>query len=295
MKLDHIGRIRGNIQINTKIKATNILDGSYKSIFKGKSLNFEELREYNIGDSVKDIDWRASARSTNLLVREYVAEKKHNVMFVLDGKYSMNANCSDKDLKRDVAIDVAGTLAYLAYKNGDYVGSIYMYHDNPVFFPAKQSLFNIENFLTYYDENMKSATIKDKYVNSINDSLKYVTDYFSKKSVFFIITDLAGLEEIDDHLIKTLALKNDVMIVNIGDVSLFEKKSYDLDKKKYFSQMFLNNTKLLRLEQEEKSHIYEELVNRFTKYKITTITVNSSEEIISKIIELLEKHRNIGM
>ena len=295
MKLDHIGRIRGNIQINTKIKSANILDGSYRSIFKGKSLNFEELREYNIGDSVKDIDWRASARSTNLLVREYVAEKKHNVMFILDGKYSMNANCSDKDLKRDVAIDTAGTLAYLAYKNGDYVGSVYMYHDNPVFFPVKQSLFNIENFLTYYEENMKSVKMKDKYVNSINDSLKYVTDYFSKKSVFFIITDLAGLEEIDDHLIRALSLRNDVMIVNIGDVSLFDKKSYDLDKRKYFSQMFLKNTKLLRLEQEEKNRIYESLVNRFTKYKITTVTINNRDDVVPKIIELLEKHRNIDM
>ena len=57
MRLDHIGRIRGNISINTKIKSANILDGAYRSVHKGKSLNFEELREYNIGDSVKDIDW----------------------------------------------------------------------------------------------------------------------------------------------------------------------------------------------------------------------------------------------
>ena len=101
--------------------------------------------------------------------------------------------------------------------------------------------------------------------------------------------------EIDDNLIKTLALRNDVMIVNIGDVSLFDKKSYDLDKQKYFSQMFLKNTKLLRLEQEEKSRIYEYLVNRFTKYKITTVTINNRDDVVPKIIELLEKHRNIDM
>ena len=59
--------------------------------------------------------------------------------------------------------------------------------------------------------------------------------------------------------------------------------------------MFLKNTKLLRLEQEEKSRIYESLVNRFTKYKITTVTINSREDVIPKIIELLEKHRDIDM
>ena len=86
MRMDHIGRIKGNISISTNVKTANILDGAYKSIFKGKSLNFEELREYNLGDSVKDIDWRASARSMNILVREYVAEKKHNIWYYVNNE-----------------------------------------------------------------------------------------------------------------------------------------------------------------------------------------------------------------
>ena len=134
MKLEHLEQIKGNISLGTKLKSSNILDGAYKSIFKGKSLNFEELREYNVGDNVKDIDWRASARSMNILVREHIAEKKHNILFILDSKFEMSANANKKELKKDILINACGTIAYLAYKNGDYVGSIYMQDDKPKFF-----------------------------------------------------------------------------------------------------------------------------------------------------------------
>ena len=292
MRMDHIGHIKGNISIRTNVKTANILDGAYKSIFKGKSLNFEELREYNLGDSVKDIDWRASARSMNILVREYVAEKKHNIMFIMDSKYAMNANSNKDDLKRDVLIDTVGTIAYLAYKNGDYVGAIYMKDDSPVFFPFKQNLYNIENFLTFYEEDMKNQKIKGKIKNNLNDSLLYITDYISKRSVTFILTDISGLESLDEEKLKTLSYRNDVMIIVIEDVNLFENKSYDLDKRKYFSKMFLKNKKLARIENEEKNKVFEKYSNIFTKYKVTTTSIKTRDEVIPKIIELLERQKD---
>ena len=292
MKMDHINRIKGNIALSTTLKATNILDGAYRSIFKGKSLNFEELREYNLGDSVKDIDWRASARSMNLLVKEHIADKKHNVMFVLDSKYAMNANATIDDLKRDILIETIGTISYLAYKNGDYVGAIYMLNDSPKYFPFKQTLYSIENILTYYDEDLKKQKIKQKYKNSINSSLLYITNYVNKRSMTFIVTDLAGLEEIDEEKIKTIAYRNDIMMIIIDDIGLFNTKSYDVDKRKYFSAMFLKNKKLARIESEEKEKIFNELINKYNKYKITIVRINNKAEIISKIIELLERHRD---
>jgi len=292
MKMDHINRIKGNIALSTTLKATNILDGAYRSIFKGKSLNFEELREYNLGDSVKDIDWRASARSMNLLVKEHIADKKHNVMFVLDSKYAMNANATIDDLKRDILIETVGTISYLAYKNGDYVGAIYMLNDSPKYFPFKQTLYSIENILTYYDEDLKKQKIKQKYKNSINSSLLYITNYVNKRSMTFIVTDLAGLEEIDEEKIKTIAYRNDIMMIIIDDIGLFNTKSYDVDKRKYFSAMFLKNKKLARIESEEKEKIFNELINKYNKYKITIVRINNKDEIISKIIELLERHRD---
>ena len=81
MNLNYINKIKGNIHISSNNKTANMLDGTYKSIYKGKSLNFDDLREYVPGDNVKDIDWKASARSNNILIKQYIAERKHNILF----------------------------------------------------------------------------------------------------------------------------------------------------------------------------------------------------------------------
>ena len=293
MKLEHVTQIRGNVSLSSKVKSTNILDGAYQSIFKGKSLNFQELREYNLGDNIKDIDWRASARSMNILVREYIAEKKHNILFILDSKYAMNANSNSNDLKRDIACDVSGTLAYLAYKNGDYTGAIYVKDDVPKLFSLKQTLYNIENFLTFYEEDLKNQNSKKKFNNSINDSLQYTISFLNKRAIIFIITDIVGLEEMDKDKLKTLSYRNDIMVINISDVNLYDTKSYDVEKRKYFSGMFLNNKKLAEIDRVEKEKVYNEVVNKLKKYKIVTVTISSRDEVIPKIIELLGAHSNI--
>ena len=295
MKLKHIAEIKGKVSLTSKVKSTNILDGAYRSIFKGKSLNFEELREYNIGDNIKDIDWRASARSMNILVRQHIAEKKHNVLFILDSKFDMNANANPKDVKRDICINVTGTLAYLANRNGDYTAAIYMSKDNPKFFQLEQSLFHIENYLTFYEEDLKNQRIKKrrKEKNSINDSIKYIVNYMSKKSIIFIICDLLSFEEMDEELIKSLSYHNDIMMIIIKDISLYNSKSFDVDNRRYFAPMISKSRHLAKIDQEEKEKVYEELSEKYKKYCITTISIESEQEVIPKIIELLKEHNDL--
>ncbi len=295
MKLEHISKIKGNVSLSSKVKSANILDGAYRSIFKGKSLNFEELREYNIGDNIKDIDWRASARSMNILVRQHVAEKKHNILFILDSKYDMNANANLNDTKRDICINVAGTLAYLANRNGDYTGAIYMSKDNPKFFPLKQSLFHIENFLTFYEEDLKNQKIKKrrKEKNSINESIQYIINYMNRKSIIFIISDLLSIEQMDENLIKMLSYQNDVMIINIKDISLFNSKSFDVDNRRYFAPMISKSRILAKIDTEAKETVFEEVAEKLKKYCITMVSIEKDEEVIPKIIELLKAHNDL--
>ena len=75
MKLNYVNKIKANISIYSSKKSTNLLDGTYKSIYRGKSMNFENLREYVMNDDIKDIDWKASARSGTLYVKQFIAEK----------------------------------------------------------------------------------------------------------------------------------------------------------------------------------------------------------------------------
>ena len=292
MRKTYLTNAKLNVDIFAKSKAVNTLDGTYQSIYKGKSQNFDELREYNVGDNVRDIDWRASARSMNILVKDYIAEKKHNVFFIIDGKYQMYANANFEELKTDIAIDTAATLSYVAYKNGDFVGAIYTTNGDIVFHPFKQNLFNIEHILKSYDEAMEK-NFKKKDDTSLNKSLLYATNFIKRRMILFIITDIVGLEDIDDDLLKTLSFRNDVMVINIKDIDLFEKKSYDLEKKRYFASMLLHKKKLADLEKAEKDKVFHECENKLMRNKVAMVTIEKNEEIAPKIIELLEKNRNM--
>lgn len=292
MRKTYLTTAKLNVDLFAKSKASSILDGTYQSIYKGKSQNFDELREYNISDNVRDIDWRASARSNNILVKDYVAEKKHNVFFIIDGKYQMYANANYEELKSDIAIDTVATISYVAYKNGDYIGAIYTTNNDIVFHPFKQNLFNIEYILKSYDESIEK-NFKKKDETSLNKSLLYATNFIKKRMILFIITDIVGLEDIDDDLLKTLSFRNDVMVINIKDIDLFEKKSYDLEKKRYFASMLLHKKKLVNLEKEEKEKVFNKCEEKLMRNKVSMVTIEKNEEIAPKIIELLEKNRNI--
>lgn len=292
MKTSHINKIKGNISIASKKKTNNILDGSYRAIHKGKSQNFDELREYNIGDNVKDIDWKASARSNSVLVKQFIAEKKHNVLFILDNKLSMNAHAKDKKtLKRDLLLDTAGTIAYLSYRNGDYTGSVFTIQDKVEYFPFKQNLYNIENYLTSYEEKLAKVEDNSSEESGLNTSLNFILNTINKNMIIFILTDLAGLEKINMEIIKTLSFRNDIMIINIEDANLYDVNSYDFDKNKYFSAIFLKNKKLLEIENDQKQRIYNACDKELIKYRISLISIGGEEEIIPKIIELLERHK----
>ena len=186
MILDYITKIKANIAIHTNIKATSILDGSYKSVFMGKSLNFEDLREYIPGDNIRDIDWKASSRSRMLLVKRYIAEKKHNILLVFDSGIKMTAETDKGETKKDVAIYTAGTLSYLAYSNGDFVGSLYNVDGKMRFFPLRNRLYDIEHFLAQYDKDVQKSQKSD-----LNKTLEYLLKNFRRKKTAIRI----GLKE----------------------------------------------------------------------------------------------------
>jgi len=159
MNLKYINQVKANISIYSNKKSSNILDGSYKSVYRGKSMNFENLREYVINDDVKDIDWKASARSANLLVKQFNAEKKHNILIVMDTGIKMDGDTNISDSKKDVALYSAGTIGYLAIKNGDYVGMLYNQQDRITYKPFRYNLYNLEQYLTDFD---KYATVENQ-------------------------------------------------------------------------------------------------------------------------------------
>ena len=290
MNLKYINKIKANISIFSNRKTYNILDGTYKSVYRGKSMNFENLREYVINDDIKDIDWKSSTRNNTLLVKQYIAEKKHNILFVMDTGLKMNGQTESKDLKKDIALYTAGTIGYLAIKNNDYIGMIYNQNDNITFKKFKYNLYNLEEYLTEYDKN---AFINNN--EGIEKTLHFITRNIKKRMIIFIITDLKGMNSIDDKTLKELSMQNDVLLININDAYMFGDNIFDLDSNEYLPTMLLKDKKLNKMERETKEQIYNSNKERLRKNQICLVTISNLTEINSKIIELLESHKYVNI
>lgn len=286
MIMDYITKIKANISIYSNKKTGNILDGSYKSIYKGRSMNFEDLREYVVGDNIKDIDWKASARSGNLLVRQFVAEKKHNIMIVMDTGKKMLADTKHNELKKDVAIMSAGTIAYLANKNSDYVGSIYNKQDMITYYPFKQGLNNIEKILANYERD-----IEESEDSNIEKSLDYIIKHIKRRMIIFVITDIDGVKCVQKSTLKRLTTMHDVLFVNVTDADITGGMAFDVENEVYIPKLIFKDNKLKKLEDELKTLIYQNSEDNLRKYGITMVSLSNNKEIPSKIIELLERHK----
>ena len=285
MKMKYITKVKVNLSIYTNKKTSNILEGSYNSIYKGKSMNFEDLREYVIGDNIKDIDWKASARSNKILIKQYIAEKKHNILFILDTGKKMLADTKELESKKEVALMTTGTIAYLVNKHGDSVSAIYKGKENIRFFPFQTGLYNIERILNCYDKEIDSE-------NSIETLVDYAIKNIKRKMIIFIITDINGMIKLTEQTLKKVSLKHDLMIVNISDALMTGNNAFDIEQEEYIPDYILEDEKLKDIEIEIKNKVYDNVKEKLKKYNIITTTINKQEDIVKDVYKLLERRKN---
>jgi len=286
MMLKYVTKIKAKVNIYTRKKTSNLFDGSYKSIYQGNGLDFENLREYIPGDSIRDIDWKASSRGGKILVKRYVAEKKHNIMLVFDTGKKMCAHTGNMEIKKDIALDVGGMLGYLAGKNGDNIGALYNRNGLIQFYQLRTGLYNVERILSAYDKEEFSG-----YEGNLEKSLDYIIKNIKRKMIVFVITDVAGIHKISENTLKRLTCQHDVLFISIGDANLTDGKSFDMDGDSYVPDYISGNKKLMQLEADAKKNISEENESKLLQYRIVSVEVNSEEESADKVIELLGGHR----
>ena len=284
--MNYITKIKAKISIYAGKKTSNLLDGSYRSIYVGNGLDFENLREYVPGDNIRDIDWKASSRSGNVLVKRYIAEKKHNIMLVFDTGKKMCADTNSLELKKDVALNAGGILGYLAAKNGDNVGALYNRNGMLQFHQLKTGLYNVEQILTSYDREDFSG-----YNSDLEKSLLYILKNIRRRMILFIISDMAGIKSVSESILKKLTCQHEVLFLSLSDADFTIGTSYDVQKNAYIPDFISNNKKLHKLEQDTKKTILEENKRKLLKYKVVCTQIDGEADMIDKIIEMLGRYK----
>lgn len=290
MRMRYISMIQANMKryqtIHTRKATDRVLDGSYKSIFKGKSLNFDELREYVPGDDIRDMDWKASARSQKLLVRQYIAEKKHNVMLVMDTNARMLGDSEGLEEKNLLAILSAGTLAYFVNRNGDYVSATFATEQSIRHFPLKTGLGNIEMILEHYHKAVTATNHSD-----FNVPLDYIVHNIKRKMVVILVTDLQGIDSISEANLRRLVVAHDVLMLNISDADMDGGQVHDLSKNRAFVSFFAQDKKLAEKLKQKKTELSKRCMEKLKKYGIPCATIDYKDELDREIIDLLNTHK----
>ncbi len=190
-----------------------LLAGSYKSVFKGKGLEFVGFREYVPSDDAMLIDWKASLRANKQMVRVLEEERDLSVFFLLDVSDSMLFSSHNK-LKCEYAAELVGTLSYAMSQVGDSVG-IGLFNDNLV--KIVQPSLGRSQFYKIVSILGEPGNYGGKY--DINWALKYILSlsFLRKDSIIFIVSDLIGMQPGGEESIKVAGLKYDLNLVVVRD------------------------------------------------------------------------------
>ena len=198
------------IEIKTKGLSQNIFAGEYHSAFKGRGMTFSEVREYQYGDDIRDIDWNVTARHNRPYIKVYEEERELTVMLLIDMSGSKNFG-AEGVVKQEMITEIAATLAFSAIQNNDKIGVILFSDKVEKFIPPKKGrkhiLRIISELLDFKPENRGT---------DIGYVLQYMTDAIKKRCTTFIISDF-----IDDHdYYKPLSIasrKHDVTAIQVYD------------------------------------------------------------------------------
>ena len=247
MDYDYLAKIKASISLYTRKKTSNILDGEFGSIYRGRSYDFDDLREYVYGDSVRDIDWKSSSKTGRVLIRRYIAEKKHNILFVGDSGKKFRGDTDAGESKADIALTTLGTISYLVNNHSDDYALLTSTEKGYDFSYFKSGKVHLENLLISYEKCLQTEESK-----SLSETLEYISENIRRKMIIFIITDMAGEAELSDSLLRKLTVMNDVLICSIEDAYMTGDSLFDLESENYERDFLLHDKRLHAAEVESR-------------------------------------------
>jgi len=197
------------IEIKTKGLSNHIFSGEYHTAFKGKGMAFSEVREYQLGDDVRSIDWNVTARYNSPFVKVFEEEREMTVILLIDVSGSSEFGTQNQ-LKREVATEISAVLSFSAIHNNDKIGVIFFSGKIEKFIPPKKGkshiLRIIRELITFKSESKKT---------NIKMALKYFNNVIKKRAVCFIISDF--IDKGFDKSLKIAKNKHDIIALRIHD------------------------------------------------------------------------------
>ena len=279
-------RVR-RIEIKTRGLSQNIFAGQYHSAFKGRGMAFSEVREYQFGDDIRDIDWNVTARFNRPYIKVFEEERELTLMLLIDVSGSLDFG-SRGQKKKDMVTEIAATLAFSAMNNNDKIGVIFFSDRIEKFIPPqkgrKHILFIIRELLDFVPASRKT---------SLATGIQYLTQVMKRRSTVFIFSDFLDPAPFTDPLLVA-GKKHDVTAIQVYD-SLFSDLPdvglLRIEDAETGLQQWLDTSSAAIREGQKRwwKENQEKLQNTFRRCNVDLASIRTDEDYVKALIMMFER------
>jgi len=260
--------------------ASELFSGEYHSSFKGKGIEFSNVREYQYGDDVRAIDWNTSARKHDLYVKLFTEERERTLLLVVDGSASMQFGSRERS-KKALALELSAVLAFSAIQNNDKVGLL-VFTDRVETFIAPRK--GCQHVLVILEElfRLRPRSLK----TDINAALIFIRYALRRQSIIFLLTDLVDNDY--EKGMKQLNTRHDFVLVHLSDPldkALPLSGLLDLEEPETGLRLTLDGGSRRKIERyrSEQSRVYEELRQRLRRMRIDSVFLDTDRSFIGEL------------
>lgn len=275
------------IEIKTRGLSRNIFAGQYHSAFKGRGMAFSEVREYQYGDDIRDIDWNVTARYVRPYIKVFEEERELTVMLLIDVSGSRDFG-SVNVMKKEVITEIAATLAFSAIQNNDKIGVVFFSNKIEKFIPPqkgkKHILYIIRELIDFHPEETRT---------DISQVLKYLTNAIKKRCTAFLISDFIDKEGFKDAL--TVAnRKHDMVAIQVYDrretelpsVGLMKIRDAETGQERWIDS---SSNRVRAAYKEWWESRQAKMSDTFKKCRVDAVSVRTEDDYVKALIALFDK------
>ncbi len=278
-------RVR-QIEIKSRGLSNNIFAGEYHSAFKGRGMTFSEVREYQYGDDIRNIDWNVTARFSHPYIKIFEEERELTVMLLIDVSGSRDFGTSFK-YKKNIITEIAAVLAFSAIQNNDKIGVIFFSDKIEKFITPQKGRKHILHII----RQLISFT-PDNRTTNIGEALRYLTNAIKKRCTAFVISDF--IDDDFENPLKIANQKHDVVALKIYDKRETEMPSIGLVKMKdaetgNYSWIDTSSTKVREAFNKWWKDNDEETKAIFRKCGIDNTSIRTDEDYVKSLMYLFKK------
>lgn len=275
------------IEIKTRGLSQNIFAGEYHSAFKGRGMAFSEVREYQYGDDIRDIDWNVTARFHRPYIKVYEEERELTLMLLVDVSGSLDFGTRGQ-MKREMTAEIAATLAFSAMQNNDKVGVIFFSDRIEKYIPPKKGrkhiLYIIREMLDFQPQSRKT---------DVAQAVEFMTQVLKRRSTVFFISDFYNRSPFERQL-QMASRKHDIMAIQVYDA--FARQLPDvglinvMDAESGREMIIDTSSKKLRVAHAKAwSDGQQMLRDAFTKSNVDWTAIATDEDYVKAMILLFKQ------